>query len=401
MRWSAIQLGSREHYAIPLALHQAGCLGSLITDAWLNRYNSWLVRPFMPSLASRRDDRIPLPIVKSNTLGRLFTDCRLKIQRKTGWAAIQDRNAWFGHWAANKIRKSDSHVVFSYSYVALLPFREAKRLNMRCILGQIDPGPFEHSLVQDLSREYHYLQLPSRQASPPSAYWQQWQEELSLADSIIVNSQWARTLLLKAGVPDNKLVEIPLVYQSFRSQQAFGKLPVRIKPVHRKPTTRLQLLFLGSVILRKGVGQLLQAILMLKDQPIDFTFAGPLGINIPSEIQQMSNVRFLGSVDSASATRLYQEADVFLFPTLSDGFGLTQLEALANGLPIIASKNCARVVENEVNGVLIPEVSPVAIADAIMRLVVNRDLLEMLKLNAYVPDKYHPRHLASALLDLV
>jgi glycosyltransferase involved in cell wall biosynthesis len=111
-------------------------------------------------------------------------------------------------------------------------------------------------------------------------------------------------------------------------------------------------------------------------------------------------VRFLGPVDKATAQRLYRDSDVFLFPTLSDGFGLTQLEALGAGLPVIASRNCGRVVEDRVSGLVLPEVTPKAIADAIMELVRDRDLLATLKANARVPDKCHPRYLAPALLAL-
>jgi glycosyltransferase involved in cell wall biosynthesis len=139
---------------------------------------------------------------------------------------------------------------------------------------------------------------------------------------------------------------------------------------------------------------------MLKNEPMDFTFAGPIGVKIPDESLGMSNVRFLGSVDKATTERLYRESDVFLFPTLSDGFGLTQLEALGHGLPVIASRNCAQVVEDRDNGLVLPEVSPETIAQAIMELIRDRDLLAKLKANARVPDKCHPRHLAPALLAL-
>jgi glycosyltransferase involved in cell wall biosynthesis len=114
----------------------------------------------------------------------------------------------------------------------------------------------------------------------------------------------------------------------------------------------------------------------------------------------MPNVRILGPVDKATTERLYREADVFLFPTLSDGFGLTQLEALGHGLPVIASMNCGRVVEDRVSGLVLSEVMPVAIAEAVMELVRDRDLIASLKSNARVPDKCHPRHLAPALLAL-
>ena len=157
------------------------------------------------------------------------------------------------------------------------------------------------------------------------------------------------------------------------------------------------MLFLGSVILRKGVGQLFDAIRMLRNEPVDFTFAGPIGVKIPDEISQLPSVRFLGPVAKATAEKLYCESGVFLFPTLSDGFGLTQLEALGHGLPVIASTHCGQVVEDRVSGLVLPEVSPEAIAGAIMQLARDRDFLDRLKANARVPDKCHPRHLAPAL----
>jgi glycosyltransferase involved in cell wall biosynthesis len=166
------------------------------------------------------------------------------------------------------------------------------------------------------------------------------------------------------------------------------------------PSQRLKALFLGSVILRKGVGQLFDAIKMLKSEPVDFTFAGPIGVRIPDEISQLQNVRFLGAVDKAMAEKLYRESDVFLFSTLSDGFGLTQLEALGHGLPVIASTHCGQVVDDRISGLVLPEVTPQAIAEAVLALVRDRDLLAELKSNAQVPDKCHPRHLASALLAL-
>jgi glycosyltransferase involved in cell wall biosynthesis len=86
-------------------------------------------------------------------------------------------------------------------------------------------------------------------------------------------------------------------------------------------------------------------------------------------------VRFLGPVDKATAEALYRESDVFLFPTLSDGFGLTQLEALGAGLPVIASRNCGAAVEHGVSGIVLPEVIPEILADEIMKLLNGPDEL--------------------------
>ena len=62
-------------------------------------------------------------------------------------------------------------------------------------------------------------------------------------------------------------------------------------------------------------------------------------------------------VTRKQAAEFYRDADVFILPTLSDGFAITQLEAQAHGLPVIASKNCGKVVENGVNGIILDEPS--------------------------------------------
>ena len=51
----------------------------------------------------------------------------------------------------------------------------------------------------------------------------------------------------------------------------------------------------------------------------------------------------------------YKAADVFILPTLSDGFAITQLEAQAYGLPVISSKTCGGIVENGRNGIILEE----------------------------------------------
>jgi glycosyltransferase involved in cell wall biosynthesis len=331
-------------------------------------------------------------MVKHRALGRLAIDASMRLKRLGPWMAILSRNEWFQKWAADEVALSDAPIVFSYSYTARLPFAAAKKRRAKCILGQIDPGPREVEVVREKSAAYRDLSLPEE--NPPSEYWRLWREENELADKIIVNSPWSEKLLVEEGVDAAKLVEIPLVYEPS------GSMEHGAGGMEQIPSKRLQALFLGSVILRKGVGQLFDAIKMLKNEPVDFTFAGPIGVKVPDEIASMSNVRFLGPVDKAMVKQLYGDADFFLFPTLSDGFGLTQLEALGHSLPVIASANCGQVVEDHVSGLVLSEVTPEAIADAVMQLVRDRDLLARLKANARVPDKCHPRHLAPALLAL-
>lgn len=388
--WTCIQLGSREHYAVPCALHSAANLNYCITDTWLSKVTSRIVRSVLPSLAGRRDDCIPDSKVISNTIGRLRFDVCMKLGDLQYWESILKRNEWFGRWAASKLSFTNDEILFSYSHTALYPFRRAKNLGIRCILGQIDPGPAEDLHVQECTTQYRYLSLQDDKL--PQKYWDLWREETALADKIVVNSPWSANLLLRSGIPKHKLALIPLVFPNLS--------PTSQSIVHRssrRPVDRLQALFLGSLILRKGIGQLFDAIRLLMKEPIDFIFAGPVGVRIPDSISTLSQVRFLGPVDSRTAHTLYQEADVFLFPTLSDGFGLTQLEALSHGLPIIASTSCGQVVTNGWNGLVLEVVTPESIVNAILKLLHDPALLANFKVNACVPDAFQPRHLAPAL----
>jgi glycosyltransferase involved in cell wall biosynthesis len=86
------------------------------------------------------------------------------------------------------------------------------------------------------------------------------------------------------------------------------------------------------------------------------------------------NLTFHGPVSRDCATEWYQQSDVFVLPTLSDGFALTQLEALANGLPVIVTPNCGRVVADGKTGFIIPPRDSQALADAILRFVRNPGL---------------------------
>ncbi len=92
---------------------------------------------------------------------------------------------------------------------------------------------------------------------------------------------------------------------------------------------------------------------------------------MPSAIKANPSVRFTGPVPRDAVASAYAEADVMLFPTLSDGFGLTQLEALAAGLPVIASRHCGAVVEDGVTGLILDPVTPETIAAAVERLLAD------------------------------
>jgi len=82
---------------------------------------------------------------------------------------------------------------------------------------------------------------------------------------------------------------------------------------------------------------------------------------------------------------------------LSDGFGLTQLEAQAWRLPVIASRYCGEVVRDQVNGVVLEEVSGEAIAEVIRGLLRAPERLCAMSVRSGVDDRFSLTRLASSL----
>jgi glycosyltransferase involved in cell wall biosynthesis len=298
-----------------------------------------------------------------------------RMQKTSGWQRIIARNSWFQQRAVQSLNAitpslNSRPTLFAYSYAALELFRYAKTRGWRTILGQIDPGPVEEQLVfEEHARQPTYQ--ANWQPAPPD-YWVNWREECSLADRILVNSLWSSQALQQVGIPANKIDIIPLAYQPPEQARDF----IRTYPPAFSAERPLRVLFLGQVILRKGIAALLEAAELLRDQPIEFWLVGSQGVARPSQAQEQGQVKWIGSVPRSATAKYYQQADVFLFPTLSDGFGLTQLEAQAWKMPIITSRFCGEVVKDEVSGLILQEVTGDAIANALQFCLNNPRRLE-------------------------
>ena len=401
-RWVCCQLGAREHYMLPRALHRRGALGRLITDAWgvetrkAGRGN-WKAR-----IASRSHPELRSAQVTAFNWSLLGFEISARARRLSGWGKIVARNEWFGRntirWLrrhAEKLERGHAEIViFAYSYAAREIFGFAKEQGWQTVLGQIDPGPVEEDLVaEEVARE---PELAGAWQRAPAGYWQTWREECELADHIVVNSEWSRACVEKAGIERAKIAFIPLAYA-----EPLGQRPLqRSYPARFTRDRPLRVLFLGQINLRKGAARLLQAAELLKDEPVEFWMAGPAQIDVPERFRYAPQFRWIGRVARNAAGELYRRADVFILPTLSDGFALTQLEALAYALPIIASANCGRVVKSGVNGLLLEFPSADAIAAALGFCVAHPEQLTAFSANSRIDEEFSLRTVGERLASL-
>lgn len=408
--WVVCQIGGREHYSIPRALHQYGQLGALITDFWIAPGSPEACLPGGKRLSDRFHTDLEGVRVHAPNLRMLTHELVSRLRRRGGWEQVMARNSLFQREVLKALSSlepcvadDDSTVtLFSYSYAALELFREAKNRGWTTVLGQIDPGTGEDAIVRRLRAEHPEWAGPG-EASPPDAYWKLWKEECALADRIIVNSSWSRSLLIDAGIQTEKIEVVPLAYAA-DGKDLMREGGLAGVPVSRCNTGRfitdlrpLRVLWLGQVIVRKGIQDLVAAARTLVDAPVRIDVIGAHG-ELPPGLP--SNMTFHGAVPRSEAAGWYRRADVFVLPTHSDGFALTQLEAMTHGVPVIATPCCGEAVEDGVNGWIVPAGDPKELADRLLRFVFDPGLLETFGAAAAAAvNAFSLQRVAEALLD--
>jgi glycosyltransferase involved in cell wall biosynthesis len=313
--------------------------------------------------------------------------------RENGWRLIGRRNEWFQEHAVDHLKASanGNHTVFAYSYAAKEIFELARARGWRTVLGQIDPGPAEERIVASVEKNSAIKHTHWEPA--PETYWNHWRDECALADRIVVNSGWSKDALIAEDVPAEKIHVIPLAYEASNDAKSFE----RQYPSSFSPRRPLRVLFLGQINLRKGVAHLLEAVKLLAGEHVVFWFVGPMQISVPDELRRHPQIKWFGVAPRGRVARYYCAADVFILPTLSDGFGLTQLEAQSWKLPVIASRYCGEVVRDGVNGVVIERISGRAIADVILKLLRSPERLKTMSKRAEVDERFSLTRLASSL----
>jgi len=396
VKWICCQIGAREHYAIPRALHQRTALDCMVTDAWVPPDD--FLGTFKRSLRERFHRDLAAAVIHSANIGTVAFELRAKLSSLRGWPRMIARNEWFQKMAVTKLQRVEvrqPHTLFVYSYAARDILRFARSRGWCTVLGQIDAGPPEERIVARLYRD-DPIQRGSWEPTPPG-YWESWREECALADRVVVNSAWSQQALEEEGIPVEKIRVVPLAYEGPTEAEGFE----RKYPEAFSTLRPLRALFLGQVNLRKGVGPLLEALRLLRREPVEFWFVGPVHVHVPADLRDNPRIHWMDAVPQGATSAFYRNADVFLFPTFSDGFGLTQLEAQAWKLPVIASKFCGDVVKDEHNGWILAELSADAIAAALRRCLTEPSRLRELAANAPLSDKFDLARAGKALLEVL
>lgn len=196
-------------------------------------------------------------------------------------------------------------------------------------------------------------------------------------DAFITNNKRGKLYLTNTLKAEEHLVFVrPVEVPDIKAMSVRLEENERIKLKSQHP----MFLFVGQVIPRKGIHLLLQACLLLQKQNCDYTLLIVGDGEQRNELEEFIGqhnlqncVKWLGWVDYGVLSTYFQMADVFVFPTLEDTWGMVVLEAMAFGKPILCSKWAGAsemVVEGE-NGYVFDPHHPEDLAKLMKHFIEN------------------------------
>jgi glycosyltransferase involved in cell wall biosynthesis len=197
--------------------------------------------------------------------------------------------------------------------------------------------------------------------------------EYDQADVISIPSQFCYDSFISKGLPASKLIKIP-----------YGSRIERFHPVHVEvDANEFRILFVGAACPRKGFIDLLEAFNLFDHPNKKLVLIGSLSPEARDLLDKTdtAKIEVKGTVPNSQLALHYSQATVFVLPSIEEGLALVMGEAMACGCPVIATKNTGAgdLIDNEINGFIVPVRSPEKIVIRLQQLANNRDFLKQMK----------------------
>lgn len=368
-KFVVVQGGARDAYQLARALSEAGMLEALVTDLFWPVDLRWTraIERLFPSrirslILQRSDPHLPSAQIRLCALTGLLTLILDKLPCVSGSLrrrATRYADATLGR-TAGRYATERSAGLLSYSYYGYDAFTHYSR---PAILFQMHPHPasMRRILTDELEANPDCAQSLRHEweLSLPEEDFQHLVRETKMASHFLVASSFTRETLIENGTDESAVTVIP-----------YGVDTNRFKPDVRRrsrPGSKLELLFVGRINQRKGIKYLLEAIRLLKTSDVHLTVCGRVvdGLELFRSFGGQVDVR--PSVSASELVEAYQAADLFVFPSVAEGFGLVLLEALSCGVPILSTTRTAApdLIQNGVQGFVVEPRRPDLIAERI------------------------------------
>jgi glycosyltransferase involved in cell wall biosynthesis len=280
-----------------------------------------------------------------------------------GEALLRWRNRAADRRMAQLVRRERPAAVIAHDTAALLSLEAAREVGSLGILNQVigHRAVGEPLLLAELARRPDFA--PRRVQSDP-ALTELCRREALAAGHCLAPSDYVRDTLQAVGVPRERISVLPYGVDVERFRPRGGP----------RPPGPVRLLFVGQLSQRKGLAYLLEAVASLPPGLVQTTLIGPLVAPKAALDRFAGHFRHLPVVPHHEIHRHFAEADLFAYPSLHEGSALAIYEALASGLPVVATPNAGSVVRDGCEGFLVPVANALPLAERIRALAEDETL---------------------------
>ena len=358
------------------AFDRAGMLGEFWTtlswdpDSPINRilpsrFRDILRRRSFPDAIRSRTRTIPL----RETIRLLAGAVGVSFEHETGIFSIDAVLRELDRKVAQRLREiNNCDSVYAYEDGALETFRTARERGLKCVYDlPIAYWETSQRLLREEAERYPDWEptLIGTRDSDEKLFRKT--QELDLAQLVVCPSRFVLESLPPKARAEKQCIIAP-----------FGSPIVDLNNSARKNSGPLRVLFAGALTQRKGLADLFEAMKLVSSKDIEFVVMGSLLRPLSWYRDRFADFTYEPPRPHGDILSLMQSCDVFVLPSIVEGRALVQQEAMACGLPVIATRNAGAddvIVDGE-TGFMVPIRSPGAIAEKISWCVANRSVVD-------------------------
>jgi glycosyltransferase involved in cell wall biosynthesis len=347
-----------------------------------------------PKWAVNRFD-FPTDRVRSFWLHGVLTRGVQQLQaRNSIFNSEANLHTMFGRWAASEMQKEYWDVVHPWSGVSEEIFQTLKeKPTVKLLMRGSAHIAYQARLLEEEEHRTAAVQdRPSR--------WMIAREsrEYSLTDKVVVLSSFASGTFLEEGFPREKLRLLPLGsdVKAFRPSSEIVEARCR-RILSGQP---LRVLYVGALSFQKGLWDMMNIVRTVSIEKVRFQFVGPVSPEVNGLIAELRSLAdVIPKKPQVDLPKCYAWGDLFIFPTIQDGYAQVLAQANASALPILTTTNCSGpdlLSQGQTGWVL-----PIRSADAFIELLrwCDAHRQELAAMVRRIYDEFKPRDWSDVAAD--
>ncbi len=353
--------GRQHSHQLVYALQEGDMLLKYFTGFWYKPHNILKKIPKLEKEFKKRYfEKINPEFVSQNPFSEIKYRFILK-EKNNLWFKIGKE---FDKWVAKKLKNLNFDIFIGYELSSLESFKIAKDMGKICIYDLPSVAyNFQREIFRKYGKKYDEKVIETKE------------KELKFADYIFVPSEIVKESLIQLKIDEKKILKISygIDTSKFLPKSEYIK------------NEALKIIFVGSITWHKGIEILLKAVSDLK-QKINFELNLVGGMGDTEEILEKYKglYKYHSYIPNERLPAVYRENDIFVFPSLLEGFAQVVLEAMVCGLPVIITENVGAkdCVRDGIDGFIIPPGDVYSLKEKILYFYHNREKIEEMGKNA-------------------